>query len=170
MGTNWITSPCSKVGLDTLPSRSQTLHRVMHYTGHVSVNTRPHPLHWGDQQTAILRQKCLKWSGGWPPTHNGIALGHTVKAANCLYVCSCTNMWDVMVLYCDPYHKHRVCGSLIVSPPPPPPSPHPPTHTHTHCRSDHISETVHPDTAAAASKGNVAASFPYHFCPSSIPS
>ena len=41
------------------------LHKVTHCAGRVSANTRPHQLHWGDQEmgTATLCTKCSQVAG-----------------------------------------------------------------------------------------------------------
>ena len=40
-------------------------HKVTHCVGCVSANTRPHQLHWGDQEmgTAFSRKKCSQMAG-----------------------------------------------------------------------------------------------------------
>ena len=95
-----------------------------------------------------------------------------VRATNCPFV----EMW----LYMVTSHSHLRSGIVICTISTEfvaqffflllHPHTHTPTHPHLYHRSDYISETVHSNTAAAASKGIIAVSFPYYVCPSSIPS
>ena len=40
--------------------------RVVHHTGHISADTRPHQLYWGDKGMGMATSCPYTESGGWP--------------------------------------------------------------------------------------------------------
>ena len=57
---------CLDVHIDTNGKEAKVLYKVSHCTGHVSDNTKPHQLCWGDEEvgSAILYKESMQSMAG----------------------------------------------------------------------------------------------------------